>query len=212
MSQRIRDLLAEHAMGLLSAADAAEVEAAVAADATLAAELAAWRETAAGLAGVVVDGKPPASLWDRIEADLGKPRPFAAFVERVAAALEVPRQLARTLLDGIDLATSWSVGPDASSNLYHIQPGARLAAAGTIAGFVRVRAGQRFPMHKHLGAEHVIVLQGGFRDQDGTDYHAGDDSRMPAGSSHDFHAHDGEDLIYLAVVAGGVEFETPFEL
>jgi anti-sigma factor ChrR (cupin superfamily) len=43
------------------------------------------------------------------------------------------------------------------------------ATAGADVGFVRITAGTTFPPHRHLGEEHVLVLQGSYQDSDGTD-------------------------------------------
>jgi putative transcriptional regulator len=103
-------------------------------------------------------------------------------------------------------------GPSPSSRLYHIQPGPAILAVDGIAGFVKVEPGATFPRHKHLGREHVLVLQGGFRDEDGTDVYAGEDNHKPAGSDHELVAHAGQPLIYLAVIRGKVDFGDGFEL
>jgi putative transcriptional regulator len=211
----LRERLPEHALGALAPEEAAEVEAAVAKDPELAAEVDAWRETVGRLAhGTVAPEPAPPALWARIEADLGEGaarRPFAAFAARIGRALTVSAAAAKALLDRIDLASAWSVGPSETSRLYHIEPGPGLPA-GAVAGFVKVAPGQRFPAHTHHGEELVIVLQGGFRDEDGTVVRAGEEARKPAGSKHWFDALEGETLIYLAVIEGAVEFDAPFEL
>ena len=71
---------------------------------------------------------------------------------------------------------------------------------GGIAGFVKVDAGAA-PSRttRRIGAEHVMVLQGGFTDEDGRDYVAGDDSHMAAGTGM------ANRCIYLAVIRGKVD-------
>jgi putative transcriptional regulator len=208
----MKELLAEYALGMLSPEQASAVEEAVARDPQLEAELRAWHETAAQLALALPAERAPEGLWKRLERDAVRPRPFAAFVARVAAAMEVSEAVARRLLDRIDAASSWVAGPSPSSRLYHVEPGPAILAVNGIAGFVRVEPGTVFPRHKHLGPEHVLVLQGGFRDEDGSDVVAGQDSYQPAGSNHEFVAHEGEPLIYLAVIRGQVDFGSGFEL
>jgi putative transcriptional regulator len=205
-------LLPEYALGMLAGDEARAVTDAVAADASLADELRAWQETASQLALALPPVSLPARIWSDIEGHLTRPRPFAAFVARVAHALQVGEDVARRLLDRMDAATSWVAGPSPTSRLYHIEPGPPILAVGGIAGFVRVAPGAVFPRHKHLGAEHVLVLQGGFRDEDGRDYREGQDSHMPAGSEHELVAHAGDELIYLAVIRGKVDFGNGFDL
>jgi putative transcriptional regulator len=208
----IVEVLPEYALGMLEGAEARAVEEAVAADPALAAELRAWQETAAQLALALPPLPVTERTWADLEAQLTRPGRFAAFTSRVARALEVGEDVARRLLDGIDLASSWVAGPSPSSRLYHIEPGPTILAVGGIAGFVQVDAGAAFPHHKHLGAEHVLVLQGGFTDADGRDYVAGDDSHMAEGTEHAFVAHAGEPLLYLAVIRGKVDFGNGFDL
>jgi len=93
-------------------------------------------------------------------------------------------------------------GPNVS--LVHLLGGP--ATAGADVGFVRVDAGTTFPPHRHLGEEHVLVLQGSYQDSDGSSARAGDLVHMPAGSAHTFTAGPDTDLIY-AVVVHGVEIE-----
>ena len=48
---------------------------------------------------------------------------------------------------------------------------------------IRMCPGRGYPAHRHLGAEDVLVLQGGYRDEFG-DHVAGDFVRYPPGSDH----------------------------
>jgi putative transcriptional regulator len=208
----IVEVLPEYALGMLEGAEARAVEEAVASDPALAAELRAWQETAAQLALALPPSPVAQRVWAGIADSLERPRPFAAFAGRVARAAEVAESVARAWLDRLDAASSWVAGPSPGSRLFHIEPGPGILAVGGIAGFVRVEAGATFPRHKHLGAEHVLVLQGGFRDEDGKEYRAGDDSHMPAGTDHEFVAHAGEPLVYLAVIRGKVDFGDGFDL
>lgn len=202
--------LGEHALGVLAPAEVAQVEAALATDPALARELDVLRETVGRVAAGVPSTPAPPALWQRIEADLGQARPFSAFVARIASALAISAEAARAMLDRIDLGSAWSVGPSESSRLYHIEPGPSMA--GVVVGFVKVAPGTVFPRHTHHGEELVVVLQGGFRDEDGTIVRAGQEARKAAGTNHEFTALPDKELLYLAVIWGTVEFAVPFEL
>ena len=80
-------------------------------------------------------------------------------------------------------------------------PGGPACAAADV-GFVRVAAGTTFPLHRHLGDEHVLVLQGTYVDSDGSHYRPGDLAFKPEGSSHEFTAGPDQDLIYVTVFHG----------
>ena len=86
--------------------------------------------------------------------------------------------------------------------LMHLPGGPAVAAFDV--GFVRVAAGTPFPPHRHVGDEHVLVLQGSYRDSTGPTVRPGDQVHMPTGTEHHFIAAPERDLIY-AVVVGGIE-------
>lgn len=48
---------------------------------------------------------------------------------------------------------------------------------------IRMAPGCGYPAHQHVGVEEVLVLRGGYRDEDG-DHRAGDYVRYAAGSVH----------------------------
>lgn len=58
------------------------------------------------------------------------------------------------------------------------------AAEGTMTVLIRMAPGRGYPAHRHLGAEDVLVLRGGYRDGDGRVVRAGAFHRYPAGSVH----------------------------
>ena len=79
-------LAAEYVLGTLDARDAAAVEAALASDAALLAEVTAWESRLAPLQALAPPEAPPPDLWDRIEAALGSGAPAVA-----VAPVAVPR-------------------------------------------------------------------------------------------------------------------------
>lgn len=52
-----------------------------------------------------------------------------------------------------------------------------------VAALIRMEPGCGYPPHRHVGAEDVLVLQGGYRDELG-EHRAGTHLRYPAGSTH----------------------------
>jgi quercetin dioxygenase-like cupin family protein len=128
---------------------------------------------------------------------------FEHFVGTVASLLDVARDAAQALVDGIDQAVNWEPGPMENIQLYHLDGGPSLANA--IVGFIQLEPGTVFPLHTHLGQETVMVLQGGFEDEDGSVVRAGEIDRKDPGSSHYFTALEGEALIYLAIIFDGVQ-------
>ncbi|MEM9380384.1 MAG: cupin domain-containing protein [Planctomycetota bacterium] len=49
---------------------------------------------------------------------------------------------------------------------------------------IRMAPGCGYPRHKHVGPEDVLVLDGGYADEDGRTFRAGRFVRYPAGSEH----------------------------
>jgi putative transcriptional regulator len=72
----------------------------------------------------------------------------------------------------------------------------------------RAGAGQRFPNHRHLGGENVVVIEGGYQDDRGH-WLAGTWAQYPAGSEHAPLADTDGPCVVLARLAGGVQFTGP---
>jgi len=198
----VRDLLPLHALGLLDAADCEAVERAVAADPALAAELVAYRDAASALVRTLPAVEPPAPVWDRIVHSIGAGR-FERFVTRFQHLFDVTAERAREVLGWVDDPSRWEAFKPGSW-LIHFEAGP--ACAGADNGLVKVSAGAPFPWHGHDGEETALVLQGSGRDHKGNVLHAGDVWVEHAGTQHEFHAGEGEDLVF-AVRVYGVDFD-----
>jgi anti-sigma factor ChrR (cupin superfamily) len=150
---------------------------------------------------------PPPSLRGRLLARIA-PRPMAAFADKLAALFDVTAQRARALIDRLDAPAAWSPGPVAASWVMMVDdPGPKLA--GAFCGFVKMGQAVSWPRHTHLGTEHMLVLAGGFKQDDGAEVHPGTVHTMTEGSSHSFVIFDDEPCIAAAVVYGGVRFDDP---
>jgi putative transcriptional regulator len=210
-AEHVLDLLPEYAAGTLDEGAARAVEEHLARCNPCARELAIVDDTYAALALALPARPPPPWLRERLLAATARVSRFEAVTARVAGMLDVARDRARELLAHIDDAARWVTGPG-PTQLIHLQGGPRVAALNC--GFVRLPAGDTFPPHRHLGDEHVLVLQGGYEDSDGQTLHRGDEAFKPGGSEHHFTALPGADLVYLVVLAGGIVIpsEPGFEL
>lgn len=79
---------------------------------------------------------------------------------------------------------------------------------------IRMAPGCGYPRHRHLGPEDVLVLSGGYRDEDGRTFEAGQFVRYPSGSEHSPVAmgtsiDSSEPCILFAVAHGGTELADP---
>jgi anti-sigma factor ChrR (cupin superfamily) len=75
--------------------------------------------------------------------------------------------------------------------------------AGPTAALLRYRAEGKVPLHEHAGYEHIIVLSGSQRDQNGT-AHAGTLTINPPGTRHSVVSEAG--CIVLAIYEKPVRF------
>jgi putative transcriptional regulator len=160
------------------------------------------------LVGAALPPAPlPPSLRARLLARVA-PRPMAAFAEKLAALFDVTPRRARALLDRLDAPEVWSPGPVEGSWVMMIDdPGPKLA--GAFCGFVKMAQEVSWPRHTHLGTEHMLVLAGGFKQDDGHEVEPGMVHTMTEGSSHSFVIFDDEPCVSAAVVYGGVRFDDP---
>jgi quercetin dioxygenase-like cupin family protein len=178
----IRELLPLYALGILSAEEVAVVDAAVAKDPELAAELAALADATTAL---VEPATPSVDVKARLMASVGDSR-FEAFSTRMASLFDVSVDRAREFLGLAERKASWEVQPVPGIHLVHFDGGPRYAAADC--GFVRLADGATFPPHTHLGEEVSLILSGQLEvfDEDGSRkiLSAGDELVRPEGSSH----------------------------
>ena len=64
--------------------------------------------------------------------------------------------------------------------------------------WMRLEAGARSFEHRHDSTELIMILDGVFTDDDGTDFHPGDTVSYPAGSCHSTSSKDGCTVLVVA--------------
>ncbi|MSP59577.1 MAG: hypothetical protein EXR72_04405 [Myxococcales bacterium] len=205
MSGHLGDRLFDFVLGTLEPGERAELERHVAGCANCAALGAAESETFAALALALPPLAPSPALRVRLEATLAAGGRVDPLLDRIGRFFDLTVEKARALLDSIDRATNWEPSGVPGVDLIHLQGGP--AVAGADAGFVRLRAGMRFPRHRHLGEERVLVIQGQFTEDNGTVVRRGDERVMATDSCHEYQAADQVDLIYALVLYEGVDVD-----
>jgi hypothetical protein len=205
VSGHIDDRIPELVLGDLSDDERARLEAHAAGCARCAAELDAAVEAFALIGAALPPRLPPPSLRARLLAD-ARPRPMAAFAGELAALFDVTQAHARAIIDRLDDPAAWQPGPMAGSWLMLCRD-AGPKVAGAFCGFVKMNPRLQWPRHTHLGTELMLVLQGGFRQHDGVEVHAGQTHVMTDGSSHAFTIFDDEPCVSAAVIHGDVRFD-----
>jgi hypothetical protein len=148
----------------------------------------------------------PAPVRQRLLATLGSVDRFRPFFAELQALVgldltELKQQLGK--IDGPqDPGAGWQRAPFPGVRYLDFTPGP--AAGVPEAGLVRVAAGALFPRHQHVTRERACILEGSLI-LEGRSYYPGTVVDSPAGSSHEFTAGPGRDLV-LVVAHGGIRF------
>lgn len=199
----VLDLLPERALGVLDEPTRARVDAHLASCPSCAAEARAWEATGLALADVLPKPEAPSTIRARLLAAAEANGRLAKFTDAVARVFEIPIDKARALLDAADAEGAWEAGPLPGVALMHLKGGPALAKADT--GLVRFPAGIAWPLHKHLGAERMLVLEGTLVDDTGRTWREGELLELPPGSQHAFDVLPGHDCLCAVVLHGGLE-------
>jgi putative transcriptional regulator len=203
MTGDVRELLPLYALGILESDEVAVVERALAADAALAAELAAYQQTADALGAAIGPVPPPPDIKQRLLASVGGGR-FEAFSGRLARLYDITVDRARELLGLIERPASWVPQIIPGISLVHFEGGRATAAADC--GFIRLAPGATFPMHTHLGEEVVTILSGRVHDvTNDRMLGPGDDYVQLEGTHHYKVCVGDEDCIYASRAMNGIE-------
>jgi putative transcriptional regulator len=88
--------------------------------------------------------------------------------------------------------------------MFPVTPGE--AYAGAVGAIGLLTPGTIFPHHAHVGDEVTLVLDGGFRDEDGREIWRGEELYKPAGSDHEFVVIGERPCIAAVLALGGVRF------
>lgn len=206
--QHIDDRIADLLLGDVSDGEREALEAHVAGCPRCNQELLHAADAFAALALALPAEAPPPPLRARILDDAKPPR-LAAMIDKLADLFDVSVARARALLLRLDDATAWAPGPVPESWIMLVDGGGGAKVAGAFCGFVKMGPGVRWPAHKHLGTEYMLVLEGGFAQDDGVEVHPGQVHVMREGSEHAFTIFPDETCVAAAVVFGGVEFSDP---
>jgi putative transcriptional regulator len=179
-------------------------------------EVVAATEALSSVAMSIPPERPHPSVFTNVLASIAVNEPrgeartasdrFADLVDRLVELFDLTRERVKTLLELVDEPAAWRRGAADGITLIDFRGGTRVAGAD--AGFVRLAPGATFPYHRHIGGEVVLVLEGGFVDEDGTVVRRGDTQEFAAGTSHFFVAHP-EGCVFAAVIWDGLDFAAP---
>jgi quercetin dioxygenase-like cupin family protein len=150
---------------------------------------------------------PPQLLRERLLATVARPRlRFAPLFGALAELFDLGDGDLAEIFERAAAADAWVASQIPGTELMHLAGGPRVLDADN--GLVRLRPGARFPAHRHLGLERVLVLEGGYRDEpSGRVYAAGELHEMTSGSSHSLVALPERDLLFAVSLVTGVDVE-----
>lgn len=199
---RLEDALPEYLLDALDPDERRRFLEGLAASPALAREVDEGREVIAAWAGRQVKPEaPPAALRRRLLDTIGGVERFRPFFGAAGRIFDLSEGAVRELLGRVDEALGWSLFPG-GARYFHFLPGP--AVAGQEAGVVRMAAGMTFPRHQHRAGETTLVLDGLLYDRGGV-YGPGAVVEADAGSTHDYRAGAGRDLVLLSR-HGGIAF------
>jgi hypothetical protein len=150
---------------------------------------------------------PPQLLRERLLATVSRPRlRFAPLFGALSELFDLGDTDLASLFERAASPEAWQQSAVPGTQLLHLQGGPRVASADN--GLVRVAAGARFPTHRHLGLERVLVLDGGYRDEpSGRLYLPGDWHEMAAATTHAYTALAKRPLLFAVSLVAGVDVE-----
>jgi putative transcriptional regulator len=159
-----------------------------------------------GLAAAAASAPAPpgAGLRTRMIASAGRDGRYGKFADRLARLFDVPVARAEELLRRIEDPAVFVPFLTPGVAMFPVTPGA--AYAGAVAAIGLLAPGTVFPHHAHVGDEVTLVLDGGFRDEDGREIWRGEELYKPAGSDHEFVVIGERPCVAAVLALGGVTF------
>jgi anti-sigma factor ChrR (cupin superfamily) len=203
ISPHVDALLYDLELGTLAESDRHEVERHLGACPACAAERGAVRETLASLAVTLPSAMPGDHVRGSLLEAAAGPLRFAPFTARIGQLFDLDDAGATVLVEKITHPEAWRSGEIPGMRFAGVRGGPRIA--GATACFLAADPGVRYPLHRHRGQESVLVMQGSFREDDGTMQRAGDLVHMADGSAHGFVITGDEPCVCAYVVERGYE-------
>lgn len=160
------------------------------------------------LAELVPAGKsPPQLLRDKLLGSVARPRlRYAPLFGALGELFDLGDLQLAELFESAVEPGPWVSGPLPGLELLHLSGGPRVAHADN--GLVRLAPSTRFPRHRHLGSERVLVLEGGYVDEpSGKLYGPGDLHEMLADSTHAYTTVPDRPTLFAVSLVSGIDID-----
>jgi putative transcriptional regulator len=203
--EHLDDILPEWALGTLAAPEREAAERHLAGCARCRAQAARLTPAREGLTALVRPVEPPPEVLVRVLEQMEGPRRLDRFADRVATFFDLTRERALAVLAAVSDPAAWVPGPVKGSELLPVEAGP--AREGMLAGILRLHPGVRYPKHTHQGREWNLVLEGGFREDDGHEVWPGEELEMSDSTTHAFTALEGPACLCAALLEAETRFE-----
>ncbi len=128
---------------------------------------------------------------------------FAPLFDKLTKFFDLSVEALREVFTRAEREREWQPGPLPWVSLFHFSGGP--AVAGLDTGFVRLKKGMPFPLHRHTGSEHVLILEGSYRDHEQRLYTPGDFHDMAEGTEHSLQMSADEDVLLAVILAGEIQ-------
>jgi len=165
------------------------------------------REAVDAVAELLGSGAAPEGGRERLVQAVGSsPLRYGPFYEPLGELFDLDEPAIEALLSRIEGPKSFK--PSGLPGVRVIDVVGGPATRGLETLLVRFAPGARFPKHRHQGRESVLLIEGGYTDDDGRDFRAGDRHDMEDGSMHGFRIWPDGPCIAAARLGGPVVFES----
>ncbi len=128
---------------------------------------------------------------------------FAPLFGKLTQFFDLSAEALREQFERASVESEWEQGPLPWVSLFHFTGGP--AVAGLDTGFVRLKKGMPFPPHRHLGSEHVLILEGGYHDSDQRWYGPGDLHVMNEGTEHALQMNPDQDVLLAVILTAEIQ-------
>jgi putative transcriptional regulator len=147
---------------------------------------------------------PDAALRARTMESASRGGKYGKFADRLARLFGVPVAHAVELLQRIEDPGVFLPFMVPGVAMFPVTPGSNYE--GAVGAIGLLTPGTVFPHHAHVGDEVTLVLDGGFRDEDGREIWRGEELYKPAGSDHEFVVIGERPCVAAVLALGGVTF------